>query len=259
MLIDSHCHLDFAQFDSDRAEVIDRCAAAGVKGILVPGVEPASWPNLVALANQYPAINIALGVHPWYVDNVSLSDLETLQTWLNDKPDSVLAVGETGLDRLQPHWQKQVEFFEYQLTLAKKFGLPVIMHSVKSHSDILQRLKAAGQHRGVVHAYAGSYQQAVQLIDQGMKLGVGGTISYARASKTRDTFARVPLEVLVLETDAPDMPLQGQQGDRNTPENLPGIMQLLTELRSEPAEQIESQLLKNTVALFGDHWPMAVS
>lgn len=259
MLIDSHCHLDFSEFDQDRTELLSRCQQKGVSGIVIPTIHPQSWQKSLEIASQSPEVFVAVGVHPWYVRDASWSDLQRISEVIENHLDKVVAIGETGLDRLRPDWVLQQDYFEYQLELAKNLNLPVIMHSVKTHSDVLGMLKRIGCRQGVIHAFSGSYEQAMQFINHGMKLGVGGTITYPSASKTRDTFRRVPLEGLVLETDAPSMPLKDRHGQRNSPEYLPEVLEALQELRSESAQQIEQQLVSNTQTLFGNHWPMAVA
>ena len=135
--------------------------------------------------------------------------------------------------------------------MAKQFQLPVILHHRKSHDIILRQLRQYQLPKGgVIHAFSGSYQQAMQYIQLGFKLGVGGTITYERAVKTRAVMAKVPLDALVLETDAPDMPICGRQGQRNSPEYLPEILAVLALLRHEPIEQITQVLWATTCALF---------
>ena len=169
------------------------------------------------------------------------------------RPAKVVAVGEIGLDRYRddPQFAKQERFLQAQLTLAKRFDLPVILHSRRTHDTLAMHLKRHDLPRtGVVHGFAGSLQQAERFVQLGYKIGVGGTITYPRAIKTRDVMARLPLEALLLETDAPDMPLNGFQGQPNRPEQAARVFDVLCELRPEPAEAIAETLYRNTTALF---------
>lgn len=165
----------------------------------------------------------------------------------------MIAIGEVGLDRYrdEPQFAKQERFLEAQLRLAKRYDLPVILHSRRTHDTLAMHLKRQDLPRtGVVHGFAGSLQQAERFVQLGYKIGVGGTITYPRASKTRDVMARLPLEALLLETDAPDMPLNGFQGQPNRPEQAARVFDVLCELRPEPAEAIAEALYHNTTTLF---------
>ncbi|MDF2178003.1 TatD family hydrolase [Aliiglaciecola sp. CAU 1673] len=256
-MIDSHCHLDFEAFDADRQQVLKKAKEAGVDQIIVPGVRKCQWQGLIALCLQQPEENIprlhfALGLHPYFLENFHPADLRQLARLLDQHRDSVLAVGEIGLDgHLQVDMSFQQRVFAAQLRLAKRFTLPVIIHHRKSHHLIMQCLKesqfALG---GVIHAFSGSLEQAKRYIELGFKLGVGGTITYPRAAKTRQTLADVPLSALLLETDAPDMPLMGRQGRRNSPEYLPVVFDVLCSLRAESKELIAKTLEENAKALF---------
>ncbi|EGG4172565.1 metal-dependent hydrolase, partial [Salmonella enterica] len=166
---------------------------------------------------------------------------------------NVVAVGEIGLDlyRDDPQFARQERFLDAQLQLAKRYDLPVILHSRRTHDKLAMHLKRQDLPRtGVVHGFAGSLQQAERFVRLGYKIGVGGTITYPRASKTRDVMARLPLDALLLETDAPDMPLKGFQGQPNRPEQAARVFDALCELRPEPAEVIADTLYRNTITLF---------
>jgi len=259
---DSHCHFDFAEFDADRLPLWQRANALGVSGLLVPGTEPAQWPAAQALSHELPGCYYALGIHPWWISKIATDPL-ALQFYAyqmsllvdEDKAGNqprCIAIGEAGLDKnIDSPIEQQLDLLEWHIDLANQFHLPLIVHSVKTHNELIAHCKKHPPlNGGVVHAFSGSYETAMQLIDLGFYLGVGGTISYERAQKTRATFARVPLEWVLLETDAPDMPLCGEQGQRNSPENLPRIAQLLAELRSETLETITASAWENTRRLF---------
>ncbi len=259
---DSHCHFDFAEFDADRLPLWRRANALGVSGLLVPGTEPAQWSAAQALSHELPGCYYALGIHPWWISKIATDPL-ALQFYAyqmsllvdEDKAGNqprCIAIGEAGLDKnIDSPIEQQLDLLDWHIDLANQFHLPLIVHSVKTHNELIAHCKKHPPlNGGVVHAFSGSYETAMQLIDLGFYLGVGGTISYERAQKTRATFARVPLEWVLLETDAPDMPLCGEQGQRNSPENLPRIAQLLAELRSETLETITASVWENTRRLF---------
>ncbi|WP_336291752.1 TatD family hydrolase [Aeromonas dhakensis] len=251
-LIDTHCHLDFPVFDSERAALLAECRQLGVGEYIIPAVGEENWGRVMALAAEHDGISYALGVHPWYVGGQTPAVLTRLQQRLAERPRGLVAVGECGLD-LRSHvpQEGQLEMFEAQVELAKEHELPLIVHSVRANgtvAKILRRLRPACG--GVIHAFSGSLQQAEAFWQLGFRLGIGGVISFERANKTREAVRDMPLEALLLETDAPDMPLQGQQGAPNTPANLPIIAQLLADLRQQPLAHVASVLRESTLHTF---------
>ncbi|WAG10521.1 TatD family hydrolase [Aeromonas dhakensis] len=251
-LIDTHCHLDFPVFDSGRAALLAECRQLGVGEYIIPAVGEENWGRVMALAAEHDGISYALGVHPWYVGGQTPAVLTRLQQRLAERPRGLVAVGECGLD-LRSHvpQEGQLEMFEAQVELAKEHELPIIVHSVRANdtvAKILKRLRPACG--GVIHAFSGSLQQAEAFWQLGFRLGIGGVISFERANKTREAVRDMPLEALLLETDAPDMPLQGQQGAPNTPANLPIIAQLLADLRQQPLAHVASVLHESTLHTF---------
>jgi TatD DNase family protein len=247
-LIDSHCHLNFSCFDPDRPQIIEQCGELGIDTFVVPGTQQADWIPLIQLAATYPQIHFALGLHPYFLDTYQDSDIPRLEQLIVKHREQVVAVGEIGLDgAIDVDWSQQLQVFDQQLSLATKYRLPVILHHRKSHNDLIRLLKQYDfSQGGIIHAYSGSYQQASAYLDLGFKLGVGGGITYSRANKTRNTFAKVPLSALVLETDSPDMPISGKQGIRNTPLTLLNILDALTEIRSETRQELVQGLTQNT-------------
>lgn len=251
--IDTHCHFDFPPFTGDEAASLQRAHDAGVGKIIVPATEAANFSRVMALAENFPALYAALGLHPIVVELHNDESLAQLETLLADRPEKLVAIGEIGLDlyRDDPQFERQQYLLEAQLRLAKRYDLPVILHSRRTHDKLAQHLKRHNLPRtGVVHGFAGSLQQAERFVQLGYKIGVGGTISYPRASKTRDVMAQLPLSALVLETDAPDMPLNGYQGEPNRPERIQEVFAHLCSLRSEPPEIIAITLMNNTRDLF---------
>ena len=236
MFIDSHCHLDFPQFEN-LPRLIDSCLGVGVTDFLVPGTTEESWHRIIQMAKLHPQIRIALGLHPYFLDDkLSLdSCLEQLECHLMEVP--TVAVGEIGLDKWpgMPNYSLQYEVLIEQLKLAKKWKLPVIFHARKSEDDLLKALRIVNfEYGGVVHAFNGSYEQAKRFIDQGFVLGIGGTITYPRAQKARRVLKSLTDQDFVLETDAPDMPLCGHQGQPNSPLRVRDVAQQVSILREQP-------------------------
>ncbi|WES69176.1 metal-dependent hydrolase [Superficieibacter sp. HKU1] len=251
--IDTHCHFDFPPFTGDESASVEKAARAGVDKIILPATEADNFARVSALAQQHEAIYMALGLHPIVIERHTDASLDRLENYLAAPSDKLVAIGEIGLDlyRDEPQFDRQETLLDQQLILAKRYDLPVILHSRRTHDKLAMHLKRHDLPRtGVVHGFAGSLVQAERFIQLGYKIGVGGTITYPRASKTRNVMAQLPLEALLLETDAPDMPLNGFQGQPNRPEQVARVFATLCELRPEPAEVIAEAIWRNTVALF---------
>jgi len=252
--VDTHCHFDFPPFVGDEAASLARAAAAGVEKIIAVGVSADRFAGVLALAKQHDAVYAALGMHPMAIAEHGEPQLAALEQHLKARPPKLVAIGEIGLDLFidNPQFERQQALLDAQLRLARDYDLPVILHSRRTHDKLALHLRRiALPRRGVVHGFAGSEQQALAFIRAGYSIGVGGTITYQRASKTRNTLARLPLSALLLETDSPDMPLQGFQGQPNRPERVKEVWQALCELRPESPEQIAEILRQNTRTLFG--------
>ncbi|TKB44531.1 TatD family hydrolase [Thalassotalea mangrovi] len=249
LFTDSHCHFDFPEFSGLRTDIARQIRELGVHRIIVPGVSAAHWQRQFDTCRQFAPCYFAFGIHPWWVEDAKEEDLTLLPDYLLH--NKVIAVGEIGLDAKIDNMAKQQEFFQAQLAIARSADLPVLIHHRRTHHLIQPLLKQYALPRGgVIHAYSGSFQQAMTYVELGFKLGVGGTITYERAQKTRDAIARVPLTSLLLETDAPAMPLAGRQGEINSPAYLPEVFRQLCQLRSEPEDLIAHQLEQNCQQLF---------
>jgi TatD DNase family protein len=242
MWIDTHCHLDAAAFEPDRAQVLARARAAGVRTLVLPAVHPGNFGTVRRLAHAH-GLGYALGIHPAYVERCAAVDLSELRMALkaHQHDPHLVAVGEIGLDHAIPCDRTQAEYFlVQQLKLAQHFGLPVIVHMRRSADRLHKHLRAHGA-RGIVHAFNGSAQQARALDALGFKLGFGGAMTFEAALQIRRLAQTLPEHSLVLETDAPDMPPhwlyrsaeQRAQGlvSRNEPGELPQIAQTLATLR----------------------------
>lgn len=251
MLIDSHCHLDAPEFDPDRAQAIARAAAAGVAAQIVPAVTAASWPKLREVCAMASGLHAAYGLHPMYLDDHDPAHLTDLREWIErEKP---AAVGECGLDYfvegLDPELQQT--YFDGQLALAREFDLPVIVHARRAVDAVIASIKRAGGLRGVVHSFSGSPEQARQLWQLDFMIGLGGPVTYERANRLRKLAAEMPLEFLLLETDAPDQPDAGIRGQRNEPARLVEVCATIAALRNAAAERIAEATSENARRLFG--------
>ncbi len=237
-IFDSHCHLDFAIFDGDRKEIIAACKTIGLIHILLPGITAATWPRLLSLAESDAMFIAALGLHPYFIQQHCIEHIPLLEQTLMEK--KVSAIGEIGLDYHLPDADRKQQklYFIRQLAIAKNADLPVILHVRKAHDDVLQQLRQCKLCGGIVHAYSGSEQQARQYIDLGFKLGFGGSVTYARASKLRHLVTTLPLESIVLETDAPDMPPAKYSQQRNSPMYITEILKCIAALRDESPTHI---------------------
>ena len=250
VLFDSHCHLDLPELLPDLELHLANAKAVGVEGFLVPAVQSSAWLPLLELKQRY-GFYIALGVHPWWASQSELKALSGLESLA--ALQEVCAIGEIGLDFAldEQSFALQRQCFELQLQLAAKLKKPVILHHRKSQNELLQVIKQQQfSQGGILHAFSGSFAQGKAFIDMGFKLGVGGTITYERAEKTRKAVKQFPLDALVLETDSPSMPLHGFQGQINTPSQLPLVLKELAELRGEDPQHIAQVLQNTTIQLF---------
>jgi TatD DNase family protein len=261
MWIDSHCHLDAAEFDADRGAVIARARAEGVLMQVVPAVEVANFDAVRRLAHE-AGLSYALGIHPLYVDRAADDDLDRLADALQAFKDDprLVAVGEIGLDHFVPgcHRERQERFYAAQLKLARDHGLPAILHVRRSADGLLKHLRRIEVSGGIAHAFNGSDVQAQQFAERGFKLGFGGAMTFERALQIRHLAGSVADEVPVLETDSPDIPPQwlyvkaedrvAQPRSRNEPSQVPRIANTLATLRGWTLEQTAARTSANVIA-----------
>jgi len=249
-LIDTHCHLDFSAFDNDRAEVVNACFRAGIKTIVVPSVKQSNWADVIETQQQFNGILIAFGLHPCFIKDHTLEHLDALDNLIkNNKPN---AVGEAGLDfyNSDADRNKQQYYFNAQLELAQRHSLPLLLHVRKAHEYVILALKKMQNISGIIHAFSGSLEQAYRYIDLGFKLGFGGTLTYAGSTRIRNIARRLPADSLVLETDAPDMPVFQHKRERNSPLYIQYALEALATIRNEPLEVIATQTSANARAIF---------
>ncbi len=250
ILFDTHCHLDDASFDADRPQVLARARAAGVGPILIPATAAEGWPGLERLCRGEEQLYPALGIHPLYIAGHGPEHLLALEQRL--AAGAACAVGECGLDafREHPDLALQRQIFDAQLALAAHYQLPVIVHARRTVEEALLMVRRYPGLRGVFHSFSGSYQQATRLLELGWRVSFGGPLTYSRATRLRQIAARLPLEALLLESDAPDQPLASHRGMRNEPASLSLLLESLCHLRSESAAEIAAATTANGYALF---------
>jgi TatD DNase family protein len=252
MLIDTHCHLDAAEYDADRDAVAARAQEAGVGRVVVPAVAAFNFQATMD-CRRYAGVAIALGMHPMYVHVHREEHLALLDEAI--RKERPAAVGEIGLDRFQSRIdrpgvhdediERQEFFFVEQLKLAAKYELPVLLHIRRANDQILKQLRRIKLPGGIAHAFNGSMQQAQEYLKLGFKLGFGGAMTYTRATSLRKLAAELPLESIVLETDGPDIPPEWIAKQRNEPAELPRIAQVLADLRGIGVEEVAARTTEN--------------
>jgi TatD DNase family protein len=249
-LADSHVHLDDARFAPDRDAAIERAHRAGLELLVVPGTTAASWPHIHALCSSGNGLFPGYGLHPMFMHEHREDDLHALSHWL--ETHRPVAVGEIGLDFHQEGQDapRQRDYFERQLHLARDFDLPVILHARAAMDDVTTTLRRTGGLRGVVHSFSGSEEQARQLWKIGFHIGIGGPVTYERAQRLRRIVASMPIEYLLLESDAPDQPGAAHRGERNEPSYLPDVLACVASLRNEDPEKIAEATTANVRRLF---------
>jgi len=250
-LIDTHCHLDVEEFDPDRDQVLADARAAGLTGIVIPAIHAAGWPRLLDLCASATDLHPALGLHPVYLAQHRAEHIADLERSLAEARP--LAVGEIGLDFYEKGLDpvRQQSLFEAQLALARDAGLPVLLHVRKAHDQVLATLKRLRVRGGIAHAFNGSLQQAGQYLDLGFRLGFGGMLTYERSRRLRPLARALPIEAIVLETDAPDMVVAAHRGERNSPAYLPDVLAALAQVRDADPDELAAQTNGNAREVLG--------
>lgn len=258
MLIDAHCHLDFPDFDADREAVLARAHAAGVGHLVVPGTTRARWPDVLALGLR-DDISVCLGLHPYFLDEHGDNDSEALDAVLAEGLGEasggprIVGLGECGVDgRLGDTLAAQWRLFEAQVRLAKAHRLPLVIHCVRVNDLMAKRLRQlAPPEGGLIHAFAGSPEQARRFIDLGFVVGLGGALTHERAKRLRRAVASLPDDGYVLETDSPDMPLAGHRGERNEPARVAEVCRAVAGLREQSMARVAADSSATARRLFG--------
>jgi TatD DNase family protein len=250
MLIDTHVHFDDASFDVDRDAAYQRACAVQIIMQIVPAIHAEQWATMRDICQAYPHLYPAYGLHPMYLQRHQTAHLHQLEQWL--ERENPVAVGECGLDFYVKTLdiKQQIQFFTAQLAIAKDFKLPVIIHARRSVDEVIKYIRRAGAMQGVIHSFAGSEQQAKQLIDLGFYLGFGGPITYDRAKRLQRLIQTLPLDALLLETDSPDQPLSTHRGERNEPAYLVEVLQKMANLRQQSVDTIAEATTQNAKRLF---------
>jgi TatD DNase family protein len=253
-LIDSHCHLDFTEFDANRERLIEDCVDLGVTKIIVPGVSADTWQRTLTLCRDHASLYPALGLHPYFIKQHQTKHLATLDDQLrNDK--SIIAVGEIGLDfydkaLLAQTREHQLEIFEQQLILAKEYELPVIIHNRKAHDVCIQLLAKYQLKGGIIHAFSGSIQQAQKYSKMGYLLGFGGLATWPRSRRLRTLLEQLKPSQIALETDAPDMKPFGVNSKHNSPEYLPLIGKEIAKIQDTSLAELALETNNSIQRLF---------
>ncbi len=250
-LIDTHCHLDDPRLDTERAKILENAVTAGIFAQVIPAVTAASWKRVRRLCNTQSNLYPCYGLHPMFLDQHNLQHIELLQDWLKTEP--AVAVGECGLDYFKDTSQKETQktLFRKQLEIATEFDLPAVVHANRAVEDVILLIRKSKLRRGVVHSFNGSRVQAQRLIDLGFKLSFGGAITFERATKIRNLVKQLPLEYLMIESDAPDQPPAKYNRELNQPAFLSEIFSTICSLRGESPHIIQTQLNQNASELFG--------
>ena len=249
-LIDSHCHLDDDRFDLDRDAIVASANSLNIGKIIIPATTANRWVKVKQVAGEYEGVYPSYGLHPMFVEQHQANHIRELDEWLDrEKP---VAVGECGLDffnsRIDEKWQKQL--FNEQLQLAVNHQLPVIVHARKAMDEVISLLRKNTPVGGVIHSFAGSLQQAQQIIDLGFKLGIAATVGFERAKKLRSIVASVPDYGLLLESDAPDQPGAAHRGERNEPAYIVEHLKTIAILRNIAEAELTEVLQRNSYQVF---------
>ena len=254
-LVDSHCHLDSPQFDADREAVIARSAQSGVTRVVNPGADVPSSRAAVALAQQHESIYAAVGIHPHDAKTLDADALEEMKRLA--RSSKVVAIGEIGLDYYRNLSPRDVQrwAFEVQLEIAAELGLPVILHDRDAHDDVLAILRdwhsTFAARVGVLHSFSGDESLAERALAMGFFIGVSGPVTYKNADRLRQVVRAVPLERLLVETDAPYLTPQLRRGQRNEPAYVRMVAQAVADVRGLALEQVAVQTTANAGVLFG--------
>ncbi len=252
-LIDTHCHLDAKEFELDRAAVIQQSVATGVDMMVVPAVALENFNQVALLAKENKHCSYALGIHPMSIDEAKPDDIARLDALVSEtlqQENKLVAIGEIGLDFYVTKDNKATQefYFREQLLIAKKYDLPVILHVRSAIDDVLKHLRRVKLRSGIAHAFNGSMHQAEAFIALGFKLGFGGAMTHSRAKKIRALAKNLPLESIVLETDAPDIPPAWLgKNEKNSPVELIKIAAILADIRGMSVSQIIDMTRKNSI------------
>lgn len=250
MLIDTHCHLDFPNFEKDFAEVLTRAEKAGVQKIINPGVDIVASKKAVALAEKHPQIFAAVGFHPSEAEKLTADNFTALEKLAAH--EKVVAIGEIGLDffRMRNSKKIQIEAFGQQLELAQKLAKPVIIHSREAAAEIFEVLDNF-KVRGVFHCFGGDWGFAEKVLERGFLIGLTGIVTFPNAANVREVAQKIPLEKLLIETDAPFLAPQKYRGERCEPAYVAEVAQEIAKLKGIEVSEVAEQTTANAEKLLG--------
>lgn len=249
-LIDTHCHLDIPEFDDSRTSLLESCMASGMRAIVVPAVTRSTWDTVRQVCSESALLWPAFGLHPCYVAQHQMSDVDALDSYLQQ---GVVAVGEVGLDAFHgdTDLDQQLALLRAQIAVARNHRLPLIIHARKTQDLVLRELRRQRfEWGGVMHAFSGSQQQAERFIEAGFCIGFGGAATYDRAQKLRGILTAIPITSVVLETDSPDIPPSFARHEINTPFNLFRITEILADVMGIEVAALARQSTINALRAF---------
>jgi len=255
MLVDTHCHLDFERFDRDRDEVVARAVDSGVTRIIVPAVNLENCPAVLELAERYPSVYAAVGVHPNSSANWQEGWVEAIHDFAQH--EKVVAIGEIGLDYyrdLSPR-ETQHRSLTAQLNLAADLGLPVIIHNRNSSTDVIRLLSKSAlngvDQPGVLHSFSARWETALAALDMGFYIGFTGPVTFKKADDLRGIVARIPLDRIIIETDAPFLAPQQHRGKRNEPAFVNYVAERIAAMHDLDITTFAQRSTANAALLFG--------
>lgn len=251
-LVDTHCHIDLDQFDDDREDVINRARAAGIDQMIVIGFAPERWSTGAVLRERFAGIHLAVGLHPTEAEAYD----DTLEQALRHmaQQTNAVAIGETGLDY---HWKadtvrQQHDAFVRQIELARELHLPFIIHQRDAEDATIEVLRATNPpHRGVMHCFTGDAAYAQRCLDLGLHIGLGGAVTFRKLKSLHDAVRQIPLDRILLETDAPYMTPSPHRGQRNEPAYVRYILDRVAAIRESDVDELAMNTTRNATELFG--------
>jgi TatD DNase family protein len=252
MLIDSHSHIEMKAFDRDRDQVIARAKDVGVDYIIAVGISLEDCKRVVSVTKKYKKVYGVIGIHPHHAKDIDNRTYDSLRQMVNN--DKIVAYGEIGLDffrNLSPR-DVQIKRFGEQLELASELGLPVVIHDREAHAQTMNILEQwEGDKRGIIHCFSGDYGMARKCLDMGFYISIPGTITFRNSGQLRDVVKKVPMDRLLVETDAPFLTPQSKRGERNEPAYVIYTALRIAEIKGVPVEEVERITYKNTLNVFG--------
>lgn len=252
MLIDSHSHIEMKAFDKDRDQVIARAKDVGVDYIIAVGINLEDCKRVVSVTKKYNTVYGVIGIHPHHAKDIDNTTYDSLRQMVHN--DKIVAYGEIGLDffrNLSPR-NIQIKKFGEQLELASEIGLPVVIHDREAHTQTTNILEQwNGDKRGIIHCFSGDYGMARKCLDMGFYISIPGTITFRNSSQLRDVVKKVPMNRLLVETDAPFLTPQPKRGGRNEPAYVMYTALRIAEIKGLPIEEVEKVTYKNTLDVFG--------